>query len=477
MANRARRLISRSSEKETLLTCTGQERQPVWSPDGTRIVWLSASSPLTALKVMNADGSSAETIASASGAPDDLMWGDPAWSSDNWIAFVVAQNSNSGTCFKTRLDKMRPDGSARTQVTDGGPNCTPAGMQQSGDADPGFSADGKTIYTSRGFPVAPAGATLGMTERKLYAVSSDAWYPGKPETDLSLPSQPSCIEGVPKGSPDGTRVLLFRACFDATPVNGIFVTDTASSYRTKITDGFGADWNSAAAPGPQINSGAVVIHAGVSPAVSPGSLVDIYGTNMAVASASAPAGANLPFTLGGVQVLVNSSTAPLLYVSAKQIIFQVPYQTNIGIASVVVVSNNSASAAALMTVQQAAPSILTYGANRAVAINPDNTLNAAGNGAKPGSVLVLYLMGSGPLDNPIATGSVAPPSPLSREALTTTVSVGGASALVQFAGMAPGFVGLVQMNFVVPNLQPGDYPMQVTIGGTVSNQPLVTVYE
>jgi len=178
-----------------------------------------------------------------------------------------------------------------------------------------------------------------------------------------------------------------------------------------------------------------------------------------------------------VQVLVNSSTAPLLYVSAKQIIFQVPYQTNIGIASVVVVSNNSASAAALMTVQQAAPSILTYGANRAVAINPDNTLNAAGNGAKPGSVLVLYLMGSGPLDNPIATGSVAPPSPLSREALTTTVSVGGASALVQFAGMAPGFVGLVQMNFVVPNLQPGDYPMQVTIGGTVSNQPLVTVSE
>jgi len=33
------------------------------------------------------------------------------------------------------------------------------------------------------------------------------------------------------------------------------------------------------------------------------------------------------------------------------------------------------------------------------------------------------------------------------------------------------------MNFVVPNLQPGDYPMQVTIGGTVSNQPLVTVSE
>jgi Tol biopolymer transport system component len=232
-----------ASAKERLLTSTGQEQQPVWSPDGKRIAWLSANAPLTALKVMNADGSSVQTISSASGAPDDLMWGDPAWSSDNWIVFVVAQNNSSGTCFKTRLDKIRPDGSARTQVTDGGPNCTPNGREQSGDADPGFSADGKTIFTSRGFPAAPTGAPSNMTERRLYAVSSEPWYPGKPEKDLSRPAQPHCIEGVPKGSPDGTRVLLFRACFDATPVNGVFVSDSAGTYRTKISDGFGPDWN------------------------------------------------------------------------------------------------------------------------------------------------------------------------------------------------------------------------------------------
>lgn len=87
---------------------------------------------------------------------------------------------------------------------------------------------------------------MGATERRLYAVSSGAWYPGKPEIDLSLPAQPSCIEGVPKGSPDGTRVPLFRACFGAAPVNGIFVTDTSGSYRTKVANGFGPDWNPAA---------------------------------------------------------------------------------------------------------------------------------------------------------------------------------------------------------------------------------------
>jgi Tol biopolymer transport system component len=82
------------------------------------------------------------------------------------------------------------------------------------------------------------------TERKLYSFSSDAWTPNKPEMDLSLPSEPSCIEGVPKASPDGKHVLLFRICFDTgSPVGGIYVTDTAGSYRTYVTQGFGPDWN------------------------------------------------------------------------------------------------------------------------------------------------------------------------------------------------------------------------------------------
>jgi len=81
--------------------------------------------------------------------------------------------------------------------------------------------------------------------RKLYAFSSDPWYPGKPETELSLPSEPSCIEGVPKGSPDGTQVLLFRACFDHGPAAqpGVYVTDTTGSYRQFVVTGFGPDWN------------------------------------------------------------------------------------------------------------------------------------------------------------------------------------------------------------------------------------------
>ncbi len=232
---------------EANVTNTGKDSYPVWSPDGSRIAFLSMRDkalPGPRLWIMNADGSQAHELAGPSGAADDEVWGDIAWSNRDWILFVVAQNVDG--CFKTRLDKIRPDGSGRTQITDGGPNCTPPGMEQSGDADPGFSADGLTIYTSRGFPRPPAGASASLTERKLVALSNEAWFPGKPETDLSLLSQPSCIEGVPKASRDGKRILLFRACFDEPHgIGGIYVTDTAGSYRAWIADGFGPDWNPA----------------------------------------------------------------------------------------------------------------------------------------------------------------------------------------------------------------------------------------
>jgi Tol biopolymer transport system component len=199
------------------------------------------------LSIMNADGSNPVLVAKPSGAVTDLRWGvDPAWSSDDWILFVVLQNTND--CLKTRVDKIRPDGTARAQVTDGGSGCTPTGAEPNGDADPGWSSDAKTIFSSRGFPVPPAGGTSG-TERKLYSFSSDAWFLGKPEKDLSLPSEPNCVEGVPKGSPDGTRILLYRLCFDTgSPVGGIYVTDTAGSYRRFLIHGFGADWNPAWKP-------------------------------------------------------------------------------------------------------------------------------------------------------------------------------------------------------------------------------------
>jgi len=250
-------ILDLASRQETLVTSGGDNGYGTWSPDGSRIAYLRSarlgrlSSQPTTILTIDVDGTNLQTVGSASGAPDDWVWGDIAWSREDWILFVVGQTVDGSFC-NSRVDKVRPDGSQRTKVTDGGPSCTPAGKEAVGDADPGWSSDGNTIYSSRGLAKSPAGLPTPstVTERKLYAFSSDAWVNNKPEADLSLPSEPDCVEGVPKGSPDGQHILLYRICFDNGVASkpGIYLTDTTGSYRTFVVGGFGPDWNPVAIP-------------------------------------------------------------------------------------------------------------------------------------------------------------------------------------------------------------------------------------
>ena len=231
---------------------------------------------------------------------------------------------------------------------------------------------------------------------------------------------------------------------------------------------------------PQISPGGVTNAASYGTVLAPGELFSIFGTNLATTTASA-ATVPLPTTLGTTSVTVNGKAAPLVFVSPTQINAQIPYEVTMfdpafPFPAVVVTLGGVASLAAKSaTMLQSAPGIFQYGTNRAVAQNQDSSINASDNPAKVGSTIVVYITGGGPLDHTVVTGAGAPSNPLARLLQPITATIGGQPATVSFAGLTPGFVGLVQVNLVVPVLAPGSYPVVLKANAFTSNAPLITV--
>jgi uncharacterized protein (TIGR03437 family) len=210
--------------------------------------------------------------------------------------------------------------------------------------------------------------------------------------------------------------------------------------------------------------------------VSPGSLFSIFGTGLSAHPMSAGT-VPLPNLLGGTQVLVNGTPAPLLYVGDNQVNAQMPIDVPPGQAVTFTVMNGSTpSNSVTLTLPAAAPGFFTSNGKDAIVQNPNGSMNSAVTPAHPGDVLVAYLTGGGAVNaaGPWVTGADSPQGASSVQA-SYSLTIGGQPADVQYVGLAPGFVGLYQANFKLPSLAAGSYPMVLTIGGVSSNAASVVV--
>lgn len=194
-------------------------------------------------------------------------------------------------------------------------------------------------------------------------------------------------------------------------------------------------------------------------AYAPGELVSLYG-NFGVSTQVAPA---LPFstTLAGVQVFVNGQAAPVYLVSQNQVSALIPYEiAGEYFATFQVAVNGAMSNPVTVYVDNSAPGIYTLtqdGMGEAAILHADQKEVSSTNPAKPGETVIMFMNGLGPVSPQVADGVAAPSSPVSTSLEASDIGVylddgqDFAFAEVSFAGLAPGFAGLYQINFTLPS--------------------------
>jgi len=427
----------------------------------------SPAGALTWLSYLGGSGDDeANAIAvDASGAP--VITGGTA--STNFPTARAYQGTNAGGPRDMFVTRFNPDGGSLAWSTYLGGGNDELGnaiaLDSSGNVYIGGSSNSTNFPASFGWQASNRGGVDG-TVTELSADGSSllfSSYFGGSANDFVEAMAVNCSAGlVVTGSSHSNN---FPATIGSAP---------NLNYAAGATNGFVARIGAGSASTTIAPGGVVNAATSASSPVSPGSLVSIYGTNLSGATGSATS-TPLPTSLNGVTVTVNGATVPLVYVSPTQINVQLPYETATGTAGATVNSGCGPSAAVSFPVAVAAPYIFASAGGDAVVQNQDFSINSASNAASVGSIVTVYLIGIGPLDNQVATGAAAPTDRLVQARLPYKALIGGFDTSVKFLGLTPGFVGLAQANLEIPNLSPGRYPVVITVNGVDSNAASIYV--
>ncbi len=207
--------------------------------------------------------------------------------------------------------------------------------------------------------------------------------------------------------------------------------------------------------------------------LAPGMIFSLFGNNLAEGRNLAGE-IPLPRQLGNLKLTIGGIEAPLFYADDGQVNAQVPFELPAGTASLVVAGRGSAGAPGRVTIVGAQPGIFTLsqsGTGQGVVLDAENRVADANNPVRAGDVVVIYATGLGMTEPPVLTGAAAPSAPLARAVTPVSVTIGRVAATVEFAGLAPGFVGLYQVNARVPEgVAAGPaVPLVVAQSGIASN--------
>lgn len=236
-------------------------------------------------------------------------------------------------------------------------------------------------------------------------------------------------------------------------------------------------------PPPFISSGGVLNGASFARgAVAPGSIAVVFGAYLndgpQVLSPIVGADGKVATSLGGTQITVGGIAAPILYSTPNQVSIQIPYELTGAVAAVSPTVGGQSSEFRFLELASTGPGFFTLnqaGTGEAIALHQDGvTLIASQAPARRGEIVIFYLTGLGALNPALGTGV---PAAANTATAPVTMTFGGVAATPAYAGAAPGFIGLNQINVQIPNNAPvaRDVAVAISAGGRSGNPVTIAI--
>jgi uncharacterized protein (TIGR03437 family) len=283
------------------------------------------------------------------------------------------------------------------------------------------------------------------------------------------------------GGPAINATLSFPTGTVSDAAGNVYIADSGNNVIRQMTPS-----------APAVASGGVISASafGAFPAIAPGSWIEIYGSNLATNVRSWAGGdfkgLNAPTSLDGNTVTIGGQSAFIDYISGGQINAQVP--SNVGTGQQPLVVTNSDGGKATYTVMvnatepglYAPPALLIGGKQYAGAFFNDGATYVLPPGvvsgltsrrANPGDTITFYGVGFGAVTPAIPAGQIVTAS---NSVPGLQIQMGGATATLQYAGLAPNAIGLYQFNVVVPAgaVANDQTPVTFTVNGVAGSQTL-----
>lgn len=437
------------------------------------------------------------TIQAGGGVPDRVDFFLPPNGSSSEVAFTTgsALQTNVTTASGGNWLSLALDGSGTVRFTfpyrivGRQIPSTPVGVYQGSIVTSGssFAGDNRTVPVTLNVtaqPIATASTTnlrfrvpqsgklsqflvIGNRGQGTLTVSGATFAPGTPLSPgtgggpwLTLTPEPTNASLIKAEADAGTLAL-------GTYTGVITVNSNAANGPTRVPATL-----EVIAAGPPLSSVGSVLNIGTyarGEALAQGGATAVFGEQF-VPLGTAPASAQAtpyPTTISGVQVFVNNVAAPLYYVSYDQVNFLIPYETPVGEATVRVDRAGQRGNTVSVNIEARVPRIMTFSfpGEYGIIVNasqgggfplPASLGIPGGAPAKPGDVLVIYAIGLGATSPAVASGAASPSEPLATVPGNIGVVFGNPgpfglqTTAPFFVGLVPGFMGLYQVNVIVP---------------------------